>query len=177
MYDHGHKQQGREVKSKTATQEAERRSSNRHVFTATADVVEFVTGARYSTRTMDLGPGGCFVDTTNPLAVGSRVSVKLSKGKTEFQTGGTVVYSQNGLGMGIAFTSIDDAQQAALTEWLSEVTGERPVAHDAFAGVANYAAPKSDVEARMVIRLLRLLVTKGLLTDAEASSVIHEQVL
>ena len=43
----------------TALKEAERRNAGRHMFTASADVVELGSGARFSTRTTDLGPGGC----------------------------------------------------------------------------------------------------------------------
>ena len=83
--------------------DSERREGNRHIFTAAADVVEISSGARFSTRTTDLGPGGCFVDTTNPFPVGSKLHVRLHKGKTSFETAGIVVYSQNGLGHGNRF--------------------------------------------------------------------------
>src|SRR5580658_10789501 len=95
-----------------STKDVERRHADRHIFTAAADVVELGSGARFSTRTTDLGPGGCFVDTTNPFAVGSRVRIALHKGKNVFETPGVVVYSQHGLGMGIAFDEIDPEQRA-----------------------------------------------------------------
>src|ERR1700730_18864568 len=84
-----------------AVQEAERRIAERHMFTAGAEVIELKSGARFSTRTTDLGPGGCFVDTTVPFPIGSHVRVILNKGKKAFETAGSVVYSQHGLGMGI----------------------------------------------------------------------------
>src|ERR1700729_3069817 len=102
--------------SSTAVQEAERRGGERHMFTAGAEVVELKSGARFSTRTTDLGPGGCFVDTTVPFPVGSKLRVTLHKGKTTFETPGTVVYSQHGLGMGIAFDELDAEQRLALAE-------------------------------------------------------------
>ncbi len=104
--------------------ETERRGTTRHMFTAAAEVVELKSGARFSTRTTDLGPGGCFVDTVCPFPVGSKVRVTLQKAKTTFQTGGTVVYSQMGLGMGISFEDQDDARRTALGEWLAEITGD-----------------------------------------------------
>ena len=99
--------------------EAERRIAERHMFTAAAEVIELQSGARFSTRTMDLGPGGCFVDTTVPFPVGSKVRIALQKGKTNFKTGGSVVYSQTGLGMGIAFDEQQPEQRIALGEWLA----------------------------------------------------------
>ena len=157
--------------SSTPVQEAERRSNDRQMFTVTAEVVEFVTGARFSTRTMDLGPGGCFVDTTNPLPVSTKVQIKLSKGHTVLQTGGTVVYSQNGLGMGIAFSNLEPEQQAALDTWLSGMAADRPTAAKP-AQESIGAMPNQLADTRAIKRLLRLLVMKGIFTEAEASSVL-----
>ena len=56
MHDSGHKKHavvGGYTKS-ASTLEAERRTSDRQMFTATAEVVEFATGARFSTKTMDI---------------------------------------------------------------------------------------------------------------------------
>lgn len=162
----------------SAVQEAERRTSDRHLFAATAEVIEEVTGARFSTRTMDLGPGGCFIDTTNPLPVGSRVHVKISKGKSEFKTNGTVVYSQTGMGMGIAFLELTQAQQADLGSWLGSAPGEKPLAEYAPPALVPRPSENQDSRSlRAVTRLIRLLVTKGILTEAEASSVLHDPVL
>ena len=153
------------------TQEAERRINDRQMFTVTAEVVEFVTGARFSSRTMDLGPGGCFVDTTNPLPVSTKVQLKLTKGQTTLQTGGTVVYSQNGLGMGIAFSNLEPEQQKSLDSWLSGMAAERPVASKPSEETAR-TSPNQSVDGRAIKRLLRLLVMKGIFTEAEASSVL-----
>src|ERR1700734_726179 len=111
-------------------QEAERRIAERHMFTAAAEVIELQSGARFSTRTMDLGPGGCFVDTTVPFPVGTKVRLALQKGKTNFKTGGNVVYSQAGLGMGIAFDEQEPQQRIALDEWIAEFTGSNPPSHE-----------------------------------------------
>jgi PilZ domain len=165
----------------TAVTEAERRTSNRHMFTASADVVELSSGARFSTRTTDLGPGGCFIDTTNPFSVGSKVQVLLRKGKTEFQTHGVVVYSQHGLGMGIAFNEVDAVQQAALQLWLAEITGEAAPVHEvkrpgkAFEQSLHWLRSASD--RATLVRLVQLMISKGILTEAEGSSVLVDPVL
>jgi hypothetical protein len=163
---------------KTASvKEAERRGTQRHTFTAAADIVELSSGARFSTRTTDLGPGGCFVDTTNPFPVGSKLRLKLNKGKSNFETAGTVVYSQYGLGMGVAFDELDDAQHMALAEWLSAVTGE-PIFPPDLARVPKRASDfQHHAESPALVRLVRLLIGKGVLTEAEGSSVLHDPVL
>lgn len=181
MQDHGHKKHYHSpADTSSSVTEAERRGTERHMFTAAADVRELSTGARFSTRTTDLGPGGCFVDTTNPFPVGSKVSLNLHKGKSNFETLGTVVYSQNGIGMGVAFNELEGAEQKALADWLSEVTGERVAVHDQ-PQVAHVAKRASDFQHRAesagLVRLVRLMITKGILTEAEGSSVLMDPVL
>jgi len=159
-----------------ATKEAERRGADRHVFTAAAEVVDLTTGARFSTRTTDLGPGGCFVDTLSPLPVGSQVHVSVRKGQTHFQSEGTVVYSQDGLGMGIGFASLDATQQRALETWLTELTGGRYIAPVEMR--QEKRAPKlGTADHAAVVRLIQLLISKGILTEAEGQSVLHDPVL
>src|SRR5271170_4789755 len=112
-----------------STTDVERRQAGRQIFTAAAEVVELDSGARFSTRTTDLGPGGCFVDTMVPFPVGSKVRVSVRKGSTQFEADGTVVYSQVGLGMGIGFDALDPSQREALGAWLIELTAGRQGSH------------------------------------------------
>jgi hypothetical protein len=182
MPDNWNKHTYRGVSEPTTTlKESERRTSGRHVFTASADVVELGSGARFSTRTTDLGPGGCFVDTTNPFAVGSRVRIALHKGKNVFETPGVVVYSQHGLGMGIAFDEIDPAQRAALDLWIAELTGQSVPPHEVLRPGrkfdANLSWLRSNSDHASLVRLIQLMITKGILTEAEGSSVLVDPVL
>jgi hypothetical protein len=181
MHD-GHSKHKPETSHHTATsvKDAERRGGDRHVFTASADVVELSSGARFSTRTTDLGPGGCFVDTTNPFPVGSKLHVKLHKGKTSFETGGVVVYSQNGLGMGIAFSDLADDRRAALQTWLAELTGDTHAHHDVVihAGSDSRSIPhRAGSPNTSLVRLVQLMISKGILTEAEGACVLIDPVL
>lgn len=176
MYDHGPKKQA-DAPSKSASAEAERRTGDRHIFTAAAEVVELNSGARFSTRTTDLGPGGCFIDTLVPLPVGARVHVGVRKGKTQLDTNGVVVYSQAGLGMGIAFDSLDKSQRDALEKWLIEVTGSREIVfHDVAPKTERMPAPQGP-DQEGVARLVRLLISKGLITSAEGASVLYDPII
>jgi hypothetical protein len=163
-----------EHKDSSGVKDTERRGTRRHAFTATAEVTEIRSGARFSTRTTDLGPGGCFVDTVVPFPVGAQVRVSVHKGKKEFQTAGAVVYSQAGLGMGIAFDQLDANQRRALEAWIIDLTGERQ-------GLLEVPrAPKADPlrpDHTTLVRLIQLLITKGILTEAEGSSVLQEPFL
>jgi PilZ domain len=175
MHNSSHKKNDHAASS-TAVQEADRRGAERHMFTAGAEVVEVKTGARFSTRTTDLGPGGCFVDTTFPLPIGSIVRVTINKGKTAFETAGTVVYSQHGLGMGIAFSDLTDRKRLDLADWIAGVTSERAAAHE----VARAPKDSNTQQGRefvALVHLVKLMIAKGILTEAEGSSVLHDPVL
>lgn len=179
MYDHGTKKNVRDEAAGKSTSAADRRNADRHTFTASAEVVELNSGARFSTRTTDLGPGGCFVDTMLPFPVGAKVRVSVRKGQTNLETGGVVVYSQTGLGMGIAFDSMEPHQRQALDTWLTELTGSRhatmppPSVRSAQdPGLSN--RPKTPAA---VTRLVQLMITKGIITEAEGASVLYDPVL
>lgn len=181
MYNIGKKTASGAPNQEIAVKESERRNSDRHMFTATAEVIELSSGSHFSTRTTDLGPGGCFIDTANPFNVGSKVQVVLRKGKNELKTDGIVVYSQYGLGMGIAFDEITQAQQAALQLWLAELTGEAVPAHEvSHPGKTierNLGWLGSTSDRATLVRFVRLMITKGILTEAEGSSVLVDPLL
>jgi hypothetical protein len=178
MYDHGSKKSaGSSGASKSATSEADRRSGDRHIFTASAEVVELSSGARFSTRTTDLGPGGCFIDTLVPLPVGARVHVGVRKGKTQLDTNGVVVYSQAGLGMGIAFDSLDQSQRDALEKWLIEITGSKAIVFSDVTAKPERSAPRSQAGNEIVTRLIGLMISKGLITAAEGASLMFDPII
>jgi PilZ domain len=178
MYEHGPKKQAgpHTMGAHSTVKEAERRGADRHSFTASADVIELSSGARFSTRTTDLGPGGCFVDTMTPFPVGAKVRVTVKKAKSDFQTEGTVVYSQTGLGMGIAFAELNADQRLALQEWLTELTGGKQLPHDA-PKAARVFAQGHGVDHATLVRLVQLMISKGILTEAEGSSVLLDPLL
>jgi len=185
MYEHERdsKKQIREAVtfSTTSAKESERREGDRHVFTASAEVRELGSGARFVTRTTDLGPGGCFVDTMVPFPIGSRVQVNVHKDKNAFEATGTVVYAQTGLGMGIAFDALTESQRDALDAWLGELgwqSGkEETIPPSGRVGADPKLTPRTFNQQAAVVRLVRLLIGKGLLTEAEGSSVLHDPVL
>jgi hypothetical protein len=163
--------------------EADRRNADRHTITISAEVTELSSGTKFSTRTTDLGPGGCFVDTLCPFPVGAGVSVKVRKGQSDFTTQGVVVYSQTGIGMGIAFENMEPQQREALNVWLAELTGSRQTAPlesgikptGPAAGPYRRASDRVADNSTTVIRLVQLMITKGLLTEAEGASVLNDR--
>ena len=157
-------------------QDSDRRGNDRVVFTATAEIVELGSGARFSARTTDLSSGGCFVDTKIPFPVGTKVHVTLRKGKASFAAPGTVAYLQDGLGMGISFDDLSSQRRSELVSWLSDLTGEQQAVRDdpqRPGPSAHSIAP----DRAMLTRLIHLLVEKRILTQAEGTSVLHDPLL
>lgn len=164
--------------SQPSAEEAERRNNIRYQLTVSAEVVEVKSGTRFSTRTTDLGPGGCFVDTLMPLPVGSGVNVRLHRDNMAFETSGTVTFSQAGLGMGIAFVEMPPEKQAAFAAWIAELTAIRPISFEAHRAAASQpSVVKSPKSSAITQRLIRLLVKRGLITQAEANALDDEPLI
>lgn len=158
------------------TMDAERRNAVRYQLTVSTEVVELKSGTRFATRTTDLGPGGCFVDTLMPLPVGSDVSIKLHKDNMSFEATGTVTFSQAGLGMGLAFAEMPPEKRAAFDAWLAELTIIRPAAFETHRSTPRMSHAKEKSSA-LTLRLIRLLVKRNLITEAEASALLEDPLL
>jgi len=102
----------------------ERRSAPRHAMVLAAEVLELPRGTKLSARTADISRTGCYIDTLNPIPQGSEVKLRLTHGTETFVAKGRVVYVSYGLGMGIAFVSVEDGQLANLDRWFCETETE-----------------------------------------------------
>ncbi|MHB8754331.1 MAG: PilZ domain-containing protein [Candidatus Acidiferrales bacterium] len=162
----------------SATDTIDRRTGIRYQITVSAEVIELISGTRFSTRTTDLGPGGCFVDTLMPLPIGSSVRVRLHKDEVAIEALGTVTYSQTGLGMGVAFDNMPPEKSRALDAWLAELTHVRPTefqSHQPQRKTHLPSAKPSDLA--LAQRLIRLLVKRGVISEADAASLLNEAFL
>lgn len=160
-----------------ATDEAgDRRGGLRYQVTVAAEVIELISGTRFSTRTTDLGTGGCFVDTLMPLPVGSSVRVRLHKDNMAIEALGTVTYSQSGLGMGVAFDNMPPERVRALEAWLAELTAVKSPSFDA-SRAPNPAPAKQQQPTDVAQRLVRLLVKRGVISEADAAALLKETIL
>ena len=96
----------------------ERRSAPRYPMVLSADVVELPRGARLSARTADISTSGCYIDTLNPIPQGLEVRLRITHHDEVFEAVGRVMYVSYGLGMGVAFTKVEEEQKARLVRWL-----------------------------------------------------------
>src|SRR3989440_3896210 len=99
---------------------ADRRIHPRYEFVAAVVVRVAESGARIETRVRDLSQQGCYVDTNNPLPLGTATDVRITKGTQLFEARTRVVYSRAGKGMGLMFTALEPEQLRALETWLAE---------------------------------------------------------
>src|SRR6266849_6021323 len=99
---------------------ADRRTHPRYEFIAAVEVVATESGARIETRVRALSHQGAYVDTNNPLPLGTVTDVRITKGAQLFEARARVVYSRVGKGMGLVFTAIEQEQLRTLETWLAE---------------------------------------------------------
>ena len=158
----------------TATETAERRDSARHAFICPAELVEISGGVCITARTADLSSNGCYIDTLNPLPVGTRVRIWLTKDDRRVEFLARVASSHAGFGMGLIFEELNPEQKATLQSWIVGTS----VAADQEAVFRK--AIQADSEAALkpnkpfATRLLTILQRKGILTHSEAAELLRD---
>jgi len=150
------------------------RAHPRYQFTATAEALDAQHRLRMNARTSDLGKGGCYVDTFSPFPMKTGVNLRITKEKVSFEAEATVVYSKIGMGMGLAFTSIDPKQMGVLEKWLGELSGsptsELTVIQAHPTGPSNGGIAK---EPGYVLNdLIVALMRKGMLSEEEGRTML-----
>jgi hypothetical protein len=156
----------------------DRRQHKRHAFSATAEVVDMVSGARLSTRAADLNKGGCYLDMLSPLPVGSKVRVRILSEGAELTCTAVVRDSQPGMGMGVAFTDLDDTGKALIESWIERMDSSAP-ANVLPSPLSENAkpAPLPDQKDALAVKLIDLLHKKGLLSSNDVASLLRDRIL
>lgn len=96
------------------------RTVPRYSFVAVADVTEPATQTCLHGRISEISRKGCYVDTLNPLPLGTLLKVVISRDLGTFASSGKVIYVQETFGMGVAFVDIAADQLMILDSWLAE---------------------------------------------------------
>ena len=92
----------------------------RRPFVAAIVITDVVSERQMSTHTSDLSVHGCFVSTPTPLNPGVKVQTTIIHAGVKVVASGRVV-SAHADGMGIAFTKIEQRDQAILEQWVSDL--------------------------------------------------------
>ena len=103
----------------------DRRYAIRHPFAADAECLDLEAGTAANGITSDLSMGGCFVCTGKPLALGSRVRLKLTRRNEVLEALAVVRIVKPRIGMGIEFLDIQEKHHSVLQRWLEESRRER----------------------------------------------------
>jgi PilZ domain len=99
----------------------ERRAVPRYSFIAVAEILEPSSGVRIAGRISEISRKGCYIDLLNTLPTGTTIEVRISRDSGAFICGGKIIYVQDGMGMGIAFSETPPEQLKILDSWLAEL--------------------------------------------------------
>ena len=148
----------------------ERRHAGRHPFSADAVIVDSHDSMRLKARCSDLSLGGCYVDTINPFTEGTITHLELRTADTVFQAVARVTFSHMGMGMGLGFQDLTPEQASVLANWLGTKDSRRLWVAER-AEILNQAEP---VDRAQALKLVRQLISKGILTNADLSTLFTE---
>src|ERR1700733_8438077 len=109
---------------------SEMRSCPRYPFSPSVEAIDVEANTRILGRLSDISRNGCYIDTINPFAKNAVVTLTITKDDHCFKTQSKVVYSKNGMGMGLLFTTADAEQLRVLGLWLGELAGTTGTAED-----------------------------------------------
>jgi hypothetical protein len=154
----------------------ERRRHFRYPFTATVELVEPNSQTRIQGRTSDLSRGGCYVDSTCRFSAGSIVKIRLTKEMCSFEARADVVYSLDGMGMGVKFTGADSEQLSTLEKWMAELSGEQqprpelPQPSDQSCAQQRLGNEEYFVLSELVLELMR----QGVLSNSKCEALLRK---
>jgi hypothetical protein len=161
---------------KGAATEGDRRRHKRHAFSATAEVVDMVSGARLSSRAADLNQGSCYLDSLNPLPIGSNLCVRIRWCGAELTCTAVVRNSQPGMGMGVGFTETHGRLSSKVGSKGCVPLRLRISRRPLFRKMPNLPPPPYQSDA-LAVQLIDLLHKKGLLSSNDVASLLRDRIL
>lgn len=155
---------------------AEKRSCPRYPFSPEVEVVDIQSHTRLRARLSDISRNGCYVDTINPFARGSAVTLTIKKDDLSFKTHAKAVYSNVGMGMGMLFTTAEPDHLQVLGKWLSELSGGKVDEQSpSNPSLQSETAKNTDPELRKIVtELIALLNGKNVLNDSEGMALLRK---
>jgi c-di-GMP-binding flagellar brake protein YcgR len=103
----------------------DRRYAIRFPFAADASLIDLESGKQSEGVTSDISLGGCFVCTSKPLPVNSRVRATLMRKEQRVETLAVVRTVKPRIGMGVEFLDVDPASVAVLERWIEQTKKNR----------------------------------------------------
>ena len=104
---------------------AVRRANLRFAFFAEAEAT-LLDGTSVPAQVSELSSRGCYIDTLQPIPIGTEVSLRISDGMQSCELPGRVIYIHSGYGMGIfgmgvVFGNAAAEQMSAVNSWLRDL--------------------------------------------------------
>jgi hypothetical protein len=103
-----------------------KRANPRFSFFADAEAI-LGDGTSVPAQLSELSSRGCYIDTLEPIPVGTELSLRIRDEVSACELRGKVIYMQSGggmgiFGMGIVFGEMDVKQHSAVDAWLRKVS-------------------------------------------------------
>ena len=103
----------------------DRRYAIRYPFAADAEVIDLESGSKAEGVTSDISMGGCFVCTSKPLTLNTRVRVTLVRKNQMVEALASVRIVKPRIGMGLEFLDIEPPSHQILSRWLAQLRETR----------------------------------------------------
>jgi CheY-like chemotaxis protein len=100
----------------------DRRDPTRKPCTLSAEVHAIGNDVPNRCTITDVSYGGCYVETTNPFAVGAALEIVVRTSDTKFSLPGMVQKTDPGFGMGVKFLSQTERQKTQIAQLVEHVT-------------------------------------------------------
>jgi hypothetical protein len=160
---------------------AEKRRHPRFAFSTGSEAFDPQANVRITGRLSDSSRSGCYMDTISPFGVNAAIILTVTHEGRAFKTKAKVVYSLNGMGMGMMFTTMESDQARVLDGWLAELGGLIHLAPNTSTPDAATpealveAAPVVDQELREIVReLIVVLSRKSIVGDVQAMAMMRK---
>jgi hypothetical protein len=113
-----------------ATSFAVKRATPRFAFFAEAEVT-MRDGTSVPAQLSELSSRGCYIDTLEPIPVGTELRLHINDGMSACDLAGKVIYMHSGngmgiFGMGVVFGKMEVEQHVAIDTWLRDLA-RKPV--------------------------------------------------
>jgi PilZ domain len=103
----------------------DRRYAIRFPFAADVEIIDMESGTRAVGVTSDISLGGCFVCTSKPLPVATRVRITLTRKAQRIEALAVVRILKPRIGMGIEFIDVEGSYHELLNRWIDQIRQSR----------------------------------------------------
>jgi len=103
----------------------DRRFAIRFPFAADVEMTDMESGDRVEGVTSDISLGGCFVCTSKPLPIRTRLRIIMSRKGQRVEALGVVRIIKPRIGIGVEFIDVEPPSHEILARWIEQVRDKR----------------------------------------------------